>query len=229
MRAVVLPGLDGTGRMLTGFVERLGKHCPTSVVAYPGDRALTYSELADFISEQLPVDEPFVLIAESFSGPAATLVASRRPVGLAGLAFVASFVRKPLRIPGWMGSAAFFLPLKAKPLLALARPVTFGHWTAGHGVGLTEAVAPVAYGVLAHRLRQILYADYRGELAGLDLPLLYLRPTGDRLVRASTVLEMARINPALAVRAIDGPHFILQTRTDEAADVLGDFVLGLRP
>lgn len=229
MKAVMLPGLDGTGRMLAGFVEHLGKRCPTSVVAYPGDRALTYRELADFIISRLPVGGPFILIAESFSGPAATIVASRKPAGLVGLAFVASFVRKPLPVPAWLGRLATFLPLKSDILLNLARPVTFGREAVAQGASLAEAISLVDHHVLVSRLREILRADYREMLVGLELPLFYLRPSGDRLVRASSVLEMARANPALAVQTIAGPHFILQTRPVEAAEVLGDFVARLSP
>lgn len=63
MKAVVLPGLDGTGRMLAKFVEHLGQRCATSVIAYPDNHALSYPQLADFILARLPVREPFVLIA----------------------------------------------------------------------------------------------------------------------------------------------------------------------
>lgn len=107
--------------------------------------------------------------------------------------------------------------------------MTFGRWRVEQGVSLAEAVAPVARHVLTQRLREILGADYREAFAGLDLPLLYLHPSEDRLVRAAVVLEMARLNPTLAVRTIDGPHFILQTRVAEAAEILGDFVLGFSP
>lgn len=228
MEVVVLPGLDGTGLMLTEFAARLSVRYPVAVVAYPGDRALSYPELADFVVARLPRDGRFVLVAESFAGPLAILLAAGRPAGLAGIAFVASFMRCPVPVPTWLSRLASLLPLRAKALQALMRPLTHGRWSSeAEGASLSKALAPIRHGVLAARLRAVAQADYREAFSRLDLPMFYLRPRQDRLVRAAAVLEMARINPALAVRTIDGPHFVLQTRGAEAAAVLGGFIESL--
>src|SRR5258706_2862593 len=97
--ALLLPGMDGTGRLFTPLGRALGPRFETRVIAYPRDRVLTYGELGAQIA--LPRG-PFVLVAESFSGPIAIALAASRPPGLVGLVLAASFARSPRPwFPGW--------------------------------------------------------------------------------------------------------------------------------
>lgn len=226
MKLVVLPGLDGTGRMLSGFAQRFGPG-EVEVIAYPGDRRLSYRELADFVAERLPRDAPFVLIAESFSGQVATLLARQHPPSLAGIVFAASFVRPPRRFPSAVVPLFRHLPFKSRLALRLAAPFTSSGRHASEGGSLAAAIADVDRTVLADRLDQVLRADHAAEFAQLALPMLYLRPRQDRLVPASAARDMARRNPHLAIRELDGPHFILQTRPDEAVTMIREFVASL--
>lgn len=226
MKLVVLPGLDGTGTMLSSFAQRFGSG-EVDVIAYPGDRRLSYRELADFVAQCLPSDAPFVLIAESFSGQVVTLLARRGHPGLAGIVFAASFVSPPRRFPSAVVPLFRHLPFKSRLALRLAAPFTGGGQTDAEGASLAAAVAEVDRAVLADRLDQVLRADHAAEFAQLALPMLYLRPRQDRLVPASAARDMARRNPYLAVRELDGPHFILQTRPDEAAIIIRELVASL--
>lgn len=220
MKVVVLPGLDGTGRMLSAFARKLGD---ALVIAYPGDRVLSYLDLADYVAARLP-REPFVLVAESFSGPVGALVAASRPEGLAGIVFAASFVRAPRRLPAPLIGLLRHLPFRSPALLGLAGPFTSGGWG---GAGLGEAVAQVDCAVLSGRLQQVLRVNCESAFARIDRPMLYLRPRQDRLVPSAAARTMARLNPRLAVREIEGPHFILQTRPEDSAQIVGDFATGL--
>jgi len=49
---VLLPGLDGTGRLFARLVERLPATIEPLVHPYPSDRALGYRELADVVRER---------------------------------------------------------------------------------------------------------------------------------------------------------------------------------
>ena len=77
-RLVLLPGLDGTGRLLRNFRDAIGSHTTTILVSYPADRMLDYAALEAFVRSRLPKRKPFVLLAELFSGPIAIGIAARR-------------------------------------------------------------------------------------------------------------------------------------------------------
>ena len=73
--AVLLPGMDGTGDLLTSFAARLAAHRPVDIIAYPAGQPLGYAALQTYIESRLPAGR-FVVIGESFSGPLAIAVAS---------------------------------------------------------------------------------------------------------------------------------------------------------
>jgi thioesterase domain-containing protein len=68
---VLLPGMDGTGELFAPFLAALGPDQAVVVVRYPTDRELGYAELEQVARAALPVDQPFILLGESFSGPVA--------------------------------------------------------------------------------------------------------------------------------------------------------------
>ena len=84
-KLVLLPGMDGTGELFRNFADVLPGSFETNTVKYPTDTYFTYSELASFVQAAVPVSEPFVLIAESFSTPLAIQYAATNPPNLRGL------------------------------------------------------------------------------------------------------------------------------------------------
>jgi pimeloyl-ACP methyl ester carboxylesterase len=94
MNLVLLPGLDGTSRLVADFCGLSGAR----VIEYP-QREMTYAALADHAIALLP--ERPVLIAESFGGAIGVLIASRVPVE--ALVLCNSFVLPPLpRVLSWL-------------------------------------------------------------------------------------------------------------------------------
>jgi hypothetical protein len=66
---LLLPGLDGTGRLFARFLAAATGALDLRVVCYPPHRALGYEALLDFVGQQLPRLGRWALLAESFSGP----------------------------------------------------------------------------------------------------------------------------------------------------------------
>jgi hypothetical protein len=94
---VLLPGMDGTGMLFKTFVGLLPYGINAKIVPYPTDRHMSYAELAELVIGALPRSTPYVIIAESYSGPVACILAAH-PVGdLQGVVFVSSFVAFSLR------------------------------------------------------------------------------------------------------------------------------------
>jgi len=183
MDVIILPGLDGTGDMLADFAAHLGEVRNVHVVSYPKNEALNYDDLSKLVAADLPADTPYCLLAESFSGPIATRLAAEKPRGLQAVIFAASFVKKPTYFPKAIASFANVTPANSPTLLKLATPITFGKWSTRelHAL-LVKSVRAVSSRVLAYRIREAMGADDLWRFTGLDVPMLYIRPTHDRLV-----------------------------------------------
>ena len=63
-RMVLLPGLDGTGRLFAAFLAALPTTIITTVVTFPAQERLSYCELSPFVSAAVPKTEPFALLAD---------------------------------------------------------------------------------------------------------------------------------------------------------------------
>jgi len=79
---LLLPGMDGTGELFADFITLLPSWIEPCVVSYPRDRRLSYDQLLPILKSALPSDEPFVILAESFSTPLAVMFAAETPKGL---------------------------------------------------------------------------------------------------------------------------------------------------
>ena len=209
-RYVVLPGLDGTGELHDEFRRASPSGAVCDVVSYPADQCLDYDELVRYVEARLPVDERFVLIGESFSGPVATRVAARFPDRVMALVLCSSFVTPPrstmLRVAARETLFRLRLPERVLSMLMLsplATPALSARFTA-----TLRQVQPV---VLACRVRALLSVDDRATLRNVRCPVGYLRGTFDRLVPERPLREITAALPSTRVYRIAAPHAILQT------------------
>jgi pimeloyl-ACP methyl ester carboxylesterase len=209
MRVVLLPGLDGTGDLFAELVRETPAGFAATVIPYPPAEPLGYPELAALVERQLPRDEPFLLLGESFSGPVAIRVAAREPAGLRGLILCNTFAVHP----AWSGFR--YMPWR----LAFSFPIP-SYKVAFYLVGRREArrwVKPVrdanrrvSARVHAHRMRSVLSEDVRDMLGAVRVPVLYIRGTRDRLVRSGCLRRIRAAKPDIEVAEIDAPHLVLQ-------------------
>lgn len=111
---VLLPGMDGTGQMFQPLISELGKGIVTSVVRYPESEPLGYQELFSVVQSALrPIDGPYVILGESFSGPLAIKIAASRPQGMRGLILCCTFARNPHPALRHLRSAINVLPFNS--------------------------------------------------------------------------------------------------------------------
>jgi pimeloyl-ACP methyl ester carboxylesterase len=92
---VMLPGLDGTGRLFRPLVATLSG-VEAKVVSYPNDKALSLDEHARWVIRHLP-DGKAALLAESFSGLVALRVLQEALSRIAAVIFVGAFAEPPRR------------------------------------------------------------------------------------------------------------------------------------
>jgi len=109
----ILPGLDGGARLRADFVAAVAPAFEQIIIVeYPESGPQDLGTLEHVARIALPVDRPFVLLGESFSGPISLRIAGAPPHNLRALVLSTTFARRPTRFSG----AAVLL----KPLLRLA-------------------------------------------------------------------------------------------------------------
>jgi pimeloyl-ACP methyl ester carboxylesterase len=190
-----------------------------TVLSYPPDRVRSYDEnLADIRSRLALLDGPFLVVAESYSGPLGIRLAADPVPGLAGVLLVATFATSPVpRFLRPMTRPAFF---RSPPPRPIVRHFLTGWQTelelAEAVIHLRRTVTPEVY---RHRVLDVLAVDVRAELRAARVPMVYLKPTRDRLVRTRR-RGLLRLQPALRWVELDAPHMVLQTRPEEASRVI---------
>jgi pimeloyl-ACP methyl ester carboxylesterase len=210
-RAVLLPGLDGSGRLFAPLLAAGPHALEPDPLSFPADEPLGYDELVTLARRRLPRGR-FVLLAESFSGPIAIRLAAERPRGLVALVLAATFLHRPLNpllhpARGLVGARLFGVPMPAAAIR---------HFMAGPDAPdavvaeVQRAVSAVAPEVLALRSAEALRVDAREALAHVDAPILFLAPTRDRLIRTDAHADVLAVQPGAEVAHLEGPHMILQ-------------------
>jgi pimeloyl-ACP methyl ester carboxylesterase len=218
--------MDGTGELLSRFCRALDPGIGTAVVAYPADRYIGYAGLEAIVRAALPRDRPFVLLAESFSGPIAISIAASPPAGLRGVILVCSFARAPYPLPPPLHSLVNFLPVRGMPAKVLAWP-GFGRFaTRSLRVQLANVLARVLPAVLRRRLRAVLEVDVTPLLSRIGVPVLHLSASEDRLVPGRAAAAFSVV-PQIRFAGIEGPHFLLQASPSAAAAAVEAFLRDL--
>jgi len=230
MTLVLLPGLDGCGRLFADCVAALPKTFDIITVSYPNDECLSYADLEKFVQTACPISSPFILLAESFSTPLAIKYAASNPLNLDGLVLCAGFASCPVR--GWryflgmlFASLMFCIPL---PDLAARLWLVGPEASPSLLESVRTASSTVKSKVLAARLRATLSCDVRKELAKVTVPMMYIQGKHDRLINVKCVVEIQHVKPEMVVATLDGPHLILQREPEKSAEAIARFVSTIR-
>ncbi|GLQ07350.1 alpha/beta fold hydrolase [Sneathiella chinensis] len=222
VKVVFLPGLDGTGALFpAALLDMPGVTALPMALPDVGDRG--YEGLATEIVSELP-DGDLVLVAESFSGPIAALIAARLGSRIRGVVFVATFLTPPNR---FLLGMAQILPLRGLltlfPVQAIARTLLFGRLSDRQIFDrFLEVVAAMPAGRIRERLRAV---GCIPRMAGpIEVPVLYIRAARDWLVPAGKGEEFSVYFPHLRSVTVDGPHFLLQARPEECRRLIAAFL-----
>jgi len=225
MKLVLLPGLDGTGRLFSPLLDVLQSDFSPLIISYPADQFRSYAELSDYVRRQLPGAEDYVMLAESFSGPIAINLAADASPNLKALILCATFVSNPLPfglnlsflVRDWEFSVSAPEFLVRKFLIGQDAPQAL--WQA-----FRATLRTVAPKVLAARTRSLPRVDVREAFGRCRAPILYLAAKQDKLLKRSSLDEMRDIKPEMEVVEIDGPHLLLQRNPTECLKAIDQFV-----
>ncbi|MDH3999197.1 MAG: lysophospholipase [Desulfuromonadales bacterium] len=223
-KLILIPGLDGTGLVFEPLLTKLPDNIDARIIRYPDDEPLSFDEHVAFVKKRLPKNEPFTLLAESFSGPVALQLLADPPPNLQGVILVATFARYPRP---FLIDLARVLPqklLRAAFSTTLAcRLSCLGGASKGAVATLQKALKQVSLKVLTRRL-QILAELPPPPASAFNGPCLYLQAQSDRLVAERAAKQLQQHLPQLEIKPIAGPHIALLADPDLGAKMIAEFM-----
>jgi pimeloyl-[acyl-carrier protein] methyl ester esterase len=226
---VLLPGLDGTGKLFVNFVRALGAAIESRIIEYSPDEPLGYEELELKVRAQLPQDRAYVLLGESFSGPIAIRIAASAPARLVGVILCGSFASNPFPWLAWARPFAFLLPIKSLPRWVRA-PLMWGSKNPRRAPENAErAIAGVASAVIRRRISAILAVDALESLGRIAVPALIMYARHDRVVPFAATESLIAHLPDAEVAEIDGPHLLLQSCPEACSAAALKFMTAAAP
>jgi len=212
---VLLPGMDGTGKLFRGLLEAIPADWPRQILAYPGERVLEYGEMLKLVERELAGEGEIVLVAESYSGPIALRFAAAHPARVAAVVLCASFVCSPL--PKWLGWAVGRWMFWIRPPKVALRGFMAGSSASDELVSeLREAIGKVRPKVMARRVKDVFAVECADALRACRAPVIYLAGTRDALVGRASLEAITAIKPDVKICRVDGPHLLLQTEPVKA-------------
>ncbi len=213
-KLVLLPGLDGSGRLFGAFSGCVSEAVEPHSIGYPNDRLWGYEELLAFVLERLP-DGPCILLGESFSGPLAAMLAAAEPARVSGLVLVSSFARLP--VPTWVAGMAGRFDAARCPHWFADFVLTGGFTPPAMRAELFRQVKSLTPALVERRLHAVLGADVRPIIDDLQCPLLAVHGRADRLVPLWWARRDLGRRGGVEFHAVDGPHMLLQSAPEAVA------------
>ena len=218
---VLLPGLDGTEVFFRPLMELLPDWIRPQTLCYPERGPYDYSALLALVRQRIRHLPSCFLLASSFSGPLAVMLAAAEPERVRGVIFAASFIRSPRR---------FALPYRLvanAPLVGTVRllrrlPVWLLRRRAdAFRAAKHETWTRVGARGLAGRARAVLRSDVRDLLRQCRQPVMAIAFAGDRVVAFDYTAEIVDYGSGARLVTLPGGHMGLFTHPQgPAAEIL---------
>jgi pimeloyl-ACP methyl ester carboxylesterase len=226
MKVIILPGMDGTGKLLEPLgqcLQELG--LPNTILSYPAGQSQSYATIIkEIVEPALPEKEDFVILAESFAGPMALTLAQRQIPHLKGLVLVVTFAAPP---DSMLLALSGLLPMKS--IMSIPVPCWMAHkimlggrMPRGDPDVFCQVIKEVQAEVMAYRAEQI--RKLRLASTPISLPCLYIRALDDNLLPANAVDGVKALVPNLEIHEIPGPHLVLDTNPERCAKIAAGFL-----
>ena len=189
---VLLPGLDGTEVFFRPLMERLPPTILPLALNYPDAGPHGYPGLLDFVRQKLTRFPHYVVLASSFSGPLAVMLAAAEQQKVRGVILVATFASSP---NGRLSRLRFFVRTPLVAVLRFARRLPI--WTRRPRedrlrIAKEETWSRVSARNLAGRARAALGADLCETLSRCIQPLLCVAYDADDVVPLQCADEIRR-------------------------------------
>jgi surfactin synthase thioesterase subunit len=220
MKIILLPGLDGTGALFKPFIDLLPKDIEPVIIQYPLNEQLTYSEICDLVMSQLPEDEEYILVGESFSGPIVYEIAYKKPKNIKSVIFIASFLSNPR--PNIL-KLLRFVPLKLMLFMPIPRFIVklfvLGGLANDEIMKLFMAtIKRIPANQLVFRLNEI--AKLTMKEYKCNVKAIYIQASSDKLVPKKSLEEFKDKFKELKIFKVEGSHFVMQVNPSSCLKVI---------
>jgi len=225
---VLLPGMHGSARLFPPLIDAFPETWTHRVIEMPLDALHTHDEWAAIIREQLPREEPFTIIAESFSGPTAVKIAADPPLNLQAIVLAGTFLSNPAApIPAWL--VRLLKPtLLLRPPKSLIRRYLLGRDSSPELISaVNQTVEEIPTATIAHRIITCCEVDVRETYQRLKIPVLALNALQERLISRSCAQEFRSLRPDAKVIDLEAPHLLLESAPREAVSAIAEFLATL--
>lgn len=225
MKIVLLPGLDGTGLLFRPLLDALPEHLDVLIISYPNEK-LSYSALVTYVLERLPTED-YVLVGESFAGNIVYQIAKTKPVHLKSIIFVATFLTSPRPVLLKLFNVLPSYLLSIKPAKIIVKLFMLGFSIDDKTIHLfLESLKKVPADVLSFRLREIEKLNLAklshdiDNIENCEIRTTYIQATNDYLVPVRNSEYFKRVCSNLTIIPVLGPHFVLQAKPNECAEII---------
>jgi len=222
LKLVLLPGMDGTGKLFSPLLNALsGYDC--EIIALPKTGSQDYPSITSFVRARLPKDQ-FVLVAESFSGPIGAALAAEGIENMKGIIFVATFLSTPKHLLLYVSRCLPLKILSEFPFVKIFyKAVFFGVDASNEIIQVFKcSLNSLPRKTITRRLSTMLSLKPNWE--AINLPVGYIQAASDRLVPPNKSTEFTRIFKNMTIKIINGPHFILQAKPAECAAAISELL-----
>lgn len=217
---VLMPGLEGSGKLFAPVIPWLDSHFDLRVITYPD--LDSFQEYIDYTQNQLPAEPGYSLLAESFSGPVAMALLAQLPGQIGPSVLCATFARSPLATLTQMSNQ---VPRQMFSIGAL------GEYCLDYGAELDEDASetqPLPLNiteqldgaVLKHRIAAMSRIDVSALLPQIEVPILLLHGQRDRVVSEQETQLIEQYLPDVKRVDLDAAHLLLQTRPQQCAELI---------
>lgn len=223
MKLVLLPGLDGTGKLFSPLIKELPSSIEVQVITYDLHKEQTYNELIKYVTSNLPQEE-YILLAESFSGPIAYKIALTQPKQLKSLILVATFIEnpRPFLLKLIPANKLFAFPIPT----IIARIFLLGFSANSETLALfKKTLDTVSPNLIAYRLKEIAQLEPNPNPNKINLKTTYIQASNDRLVLNKSLKSLQKVCDDINIVTITGGHLILQANPIECAKIVSHEVM----
>jgi pimeloyl-ACP methyl ester carboxylesterase len=181
------------------------------VIDYPSEGSNQYADLLEIVCHAVAEIPSFYVLASSFSGPLAIMLARAQPEKVRGMILSASFLRSP------QPRLARFRFAAVSPVVGMIRTLRrVPVWTLRSKAdplrrAKAETWSRVSSRVLAGRVRAILDVDVREALRSCPQPLLCAVYADDRLVSRKNADEILQYHEAAELVILPGGHMAMHS------------------
>ena len=206
---LVLPGLDGTDVFLRPLLAALPSAIRPLVVSYPEAGSGRYEDLLKLVRQTIADVPRFYVLAFSFAGPLAIMLAAEEPQRVRGIMLAASFLRLPQPRLAPLEFAA------VGPVMWLVRTIRrlpiwlFKRPDDPLRVAKAEIWSRVSARALAARVRAVMGVDARTLARTCTPPMLCVVFDDDRVVPRASADEILECAPSARLVALPGHHFAM--------------------